>query len=163
MSRGRLIRPLVATIAPLDTVAIEAAGDYDDDFNEVVKKDNVGDDGIGETQRKEGTAFTLKVQQESDLQEMQRITGTGDIPDTAVGLVAHMKELETKGMVAADGRVTPKRGDRLVKLATKMGVDVMTFDRTPVYATHVKRIDGWLGHKSNLLFMQFDDREQGVP
>lgn len=162
MARGRLIRPLVATIAPLDTAAIEAAGDFDDDFREVVKEDNVGADGIGETQRKEGATFTLKVQVESDLQEIQRITGTGDIPDSAVALVAHMKELEAKGMVAADGRVTVKRGDRLVKLVDKFGTTVTTYDRVPIYATHVKRIDGWLGHKSNLLFLQFDDREQGA-
>ena len=160
MYRGRLIRPLVATIAPLDTAAIDTAGNYDDVFREV-KKTDTDSDGIGETQRVEGTPYTLQVQVETSLQENQRMAGTGDLPDSSIALVAHMKELEEKGMVAADGRVSLKKRDRLVKIADELGNDVISFDRVPVYVTHVKRIDGWINSRSNLLWALFEERPQG--
>ena len=72
MSRGRLIRPLKATFAQLDTAAIGTATNYDDELREVKKTDS-NSDGIGETQRVEKAELTIDVQIESNSEERQRI------------------------------------------------------------------------------------------
>lgn len=162
MSRGRLIRPMKATFAQLDTVAIEAATNFDDDFGEVKKVDTDAD-GIGETQRLEKAELVvLNVQVESSIQEQERQKGTGDDPKSVMTLVAHMKELEELGLVAADGRIALAVNDRLVKIEDQFGIVVHTADRVPLFVTQVKRIDGWLGFKSNLAMITVNERIKGI-
>ncbi len=161
MSRGRLIRPLKATFALLDTAAISTAGNYDDEFREVRKTDSNAD-GIGETQRVEKAEIVINVQVESNRQELQRQVGSGDVPDSGMELVAHRKELEDAGLIAADGRPAIQPRDRLVKISDKFGNVVMTFDRNPLFVTQVKVIDGWLGFRANLIMITVDERRQGL-
>lgn len=160
MPRGRIPFPFTAWIAPLDPVAIEASGDYDDDFGEVRIK---GTDGVGTVQRKEGTPYSLQVGPETDRQELARFTKTGDVPDSAIGLVVDIAKLEAAGLVdSSTGKLEIKKDDRLLRIEDRRGHVVQTFDEVKIYATEVRRLNAWIGSTSNFALVLFQDRPQGV-
>ncbi len=161
MSRGRLIRPLKATFAQLDTAAIGTATNYDDEFREVKKVDS-DSDGIGETERVEKAELTIDVQVETNTEERQRMAASGNVPDSRMELIAHRREFEERGLVNAAGKFAIKVNDRLVRLSDKWGTVISTFDLVPLYVTEIKPIDGWLGFTSNLIKISVNDRPQGV-
>jgi hypothetical protein len=152
---------LWADIARLDTVATEAAGGYDDDFRETTISDT-NDDGVGDTEgRVESAEISVKVQIEPDRQELQRMTGTGDVAETALGLLVHNADLERQGLVESTGKLKIRKGDRLVRIRNKMGVTRMDFSDVPIYVTHVVPGSAWLGHDSNLTLITFGERARG--
>lgn len=161
MPRGRLIYPMLATIARLDTVANEAAGNYDDDFREPIKRDSNAD-GLGEEQREEQAEIQIKAQIETDRGELQRLAGIGDVPDSAIGLVVHLRELEAASLFdTTTGELAIHKNDRLVKIDDKRGRRVRTFDRVPVFCYHARLLDGWIGRTANLALLLFSERPAG--
>lgn len=166
MSRGRLLFWLYADITRLDKQATSSAGAYDDDFREVTLTDNDGD-GTGEDDRVDQAELTVKAQIETDREELQRMTGSGDIPDTSIGLVLHTRDLEraTPPLIDANGIIAIQKGDRLVRIRNRDGTTAMSFDsshgRVPLYCTHARRTDGWLGGHSNLVLLMFEERPSG--
>lgn len=167
--RGRLIFPMTAVVAKLDTAATSAAGGYDPILREVVLVDTNGD-GIGEPLRKEMGAPTytrFPAQVENDKDEMQRMTGAGDIPDNAVVLVVHLRDMERLSLLdtTKPGSVTIQKGDRLVSLVDKLGNVVRSFKDAPgggYFCTHVRLADGWIGRRANLTYIAFAERARGV-
>jgi hypothetical protein len=164
MARGRLLFWLYADIARLDKSATEAASAYDSEFREITLTDTDGD-GVGEDDRVESATITVKAQVETDREELQRMSPSGDVPDSSVALVCHLFDLENAGLVDSNGIIAIQKGDRLVKIRNKNGTTAMSFDsahgRTPIYCTHVKRLDGWLGQSSNLVLLLFRERATG--
>jgi len=161
MARGRLLFWLWADIARLDTDATETAGGYDDDFRETTLSDT-DDDGLGDQSgRVEMATISVKAQLETDRQELQKMTGTGDVTETELGIVVHMKDIEELGYVEANGDLKIRKADRLVRIRNKMGATRMDFSRVPIYATHVQRLNAWLGHDSNLALITFGNRPRG--
>lgn len=165
--RGRLIFPMTAVVATLDTEATEAAGGYDDVMQEVVYTDT-DDDGIGETLRQEdGPDYTtFPAQVENDKDEMQRMVASGDVPDSAVVLIVHHKDMARLGMLdpSRPGGITLQKGDRLVSLSDRGGL-VRTFPDEAhggYFCTHVKLADGFVGHRANLTYLAFSERPQGL-
>jgi hypothetical protein len=159
--RGRLIFPVTAYVRQLDTAEMDTQGEYDDLLREPLPKDPDGD-GTDEPSRREKVAITIKVQVETNRDEMQMMGASGNISDSAYGLVPHMSELESLGLVDADGTLQIRPSDRLEKLVDKLGNVIRQFDRVPLYCTHAKRIDGWINGRSNLALLVFDERPAGV-
>jgi len=162
MARGRLLFWLWADIARLDTAATSSAAGYDDDFRETTLSDTDGD-GVGDAEgRLEMATISVKAQIETDRQELQRMTGTGDVAQTQLGIVVHLRDLERLGYVDSAGRLAIKKADRLVRVRARRGDKVvMEFDRVPIYATHVVRLNAWLQHDSNLALITFGERARG--
>jgi hypothetical protein len=161
MARGRLLFWLWADIARLDTEATATAGGYDDDFRETTLTDTDAD-GVGDTEgRVESADISIKAQLETDRQELQRMTGTGDVAQTQLGLVVHMKDMEALGYVEANGDLKIRKADRLVRIKNKAGVTRMDYARTPIYLTHAIRLNAWLGYDSNLALLTFGERARG--
>ena len=160
--RGRLIFPLTVRIARLDTEGDATAGYYDDDFREPIKVDEDGS-GIGREKRVELPEIRIRAQVERDRDELQRMTAGGDVPDSAIGLVVHVADLERAGLVdPLTGRIAIRKGDRIVQLIDSAGRPAVTFDLVPIYITHVNRLDGWLGGYSNLILLVAGERPSGV-
>jgi hypothetical protein len=159
--RGRLIFPMFVTVAPLDTAATEAADGYDDDYKTVNLVDNDGD-GIGETKRTEGTEYEFKAQIENDMEELQRMTRTGDLPNSAVGLIVHLRDMTRGGYITTARPLGVKKADRLVMQKDRKRAVVKTYDDPKLYCTHAKHLDGYLGRRANLALFVFGDRPAGV-
>lgn len=159
--RGRLIFPMFVTVAPLDTEATEAADGYDDDYNTTTLVDNDGD-GKGETARVEGTPFEFKAQIENDMEEMQRMTKTGDLPNSAVGLVVHLRDMNLAGLITTTRPLGVKKGDRLTVQKDRKKNIVKTYDNPMMYCTHAKHLDAYLGRQANMAILIFGERPRGV-
>lgn len=162
MSRGRLILPLVAVIAPLDVETMGTAGSYDNVFDEVKRVDLLSD-GVGTLDRKEKAQIEVLAQVETDREEMQRLSPSGNVAETAIALVLHLSNLERLGYYnRTTGALSLKVGDRLVRIKSRNGRrTMMEFERVPVYCSHVKALGAFLGNDANLVLMQFEDRPQG--
>ncbi len=161
--RGRLIFPFQCEIAPLDTEAIEVAGDYDDVFRTVKKVDTNGD-GIGEVQRKEGTHYLIPAQvEDTDFEEANPAT-MGNLPKYNLVLVIHFKDLVRLGKIDSDGRPGIRIGDRLVSIKDKSGVNTVRTIPTPpgLYVIEVRDTYDLSTQYRNLLLVYLRERAEGV-
>jgi hypothetical protein len=152
---------MVCTVAPLDTAATSAAAGYDPDYRTVRLVDGDGD-GIGETARKDGDEFSFKAQIENDMEELQRLIKSGDLPNSAVGLVVHLRDMDRAGLITAARPLGVKKADRLVKQKDRTGAVVKTYDAPLMYCTHARHLDGYIGRRPNLALFVFGDRPQGA-
>ncbi|MCP4573349.1 MAG: hypothetical protein GY838_13420 [bacterium] len=159
--RGRLIFPMFVTVAPLDTEATETAAGYDDDYRTVTLDDTNGD-GKGETKRVEGTPFEFKAQMENDMEEMQRMTKTGDLPNSAVGLVVHLRDMNRLGLITTSRPLGVKKGDRLTVQKNRKKAVVKTYDDPELFCTHAKHLDAYIGRQANMAILVFGERPKGV-
>jgi hypothetical protein len=167
--RGRLIWPMLAEIAQLDTSATAADPDgagpltsgYDDDFREPVIVPPSSGSERGTVVRAESTVI-LPVQVEPDMMEQLQMLATGRSPLSLLRLVFHYRDLEAAGMVeAATGRPLLRINDRLEAIR-----DFHTsalIERIPnppgLYATQVQsRSFGLDSLKRNLLLVTFEER-----
>lgn len=149
------------TVAPLDTQATSAAGGYDPDYRTTCLTDGDGD-GIGETDRIEGADIEFKAQIENDMEEMQKMVKTGDLSDSAVGLVVHLRDLNRAGLITAARPLGVKKGDRLVSQKDRTGATVKTYDAPLLYCTHAKHLDAYIGRRANMALLIFSERPQGA-
>jgi len=130
---------------------------YDDDYREPVKVDTDGD-GVGEDTRKELATIVVPAQVERDREELQRLTASGDVPDSAVGLVVHLRQMEREGLVDANGELAIHKNDRLVKIADRQGNTVNDFSRVQLYCTEVRRLSADVGSTSNCALLMFAEQ-----
>lgn len=172
MSRGRLIRPFLVTIARLDTAATEADPDgagalesgYDDEFREpVMVPPSDPESSARGTMNRVETTVQLRAQIEDEDFEDLRMLATGNSPDSLVRCVFHFKELEAEGLVGDDGVPLLNVNDRLAAIHDKWGNLVMTIPENPgLYCTQSQPRAYGLGHKRNLLLMTFEERARSV-
>ena len=158
------IFPLTAVVYRLDIVTMGTSGDYDNDFKSVKKVDLDGD-GLGTSRRKEKAAVQFPAQVENDQTELQRMTGDGDIPRTAVGLVVDVHELAALAAPLYDlatGEFAFRNGDRLFQALSSDGSVSQSFARVPIYLQEIKRLNGFLGSFGNLTLLVYDDWPQGA-
>lgn len=169
--RGRLILPFLAEVRRLDTAATAADPDgagpqtagYDDDFREpVLLPAPAGAGGPGTVHRVERAPLLLPCQVEVGSAEKRQMFFAGNSPDSRLVLVCHMRDLEARGLVDAQGRVALGREDRLTAIFDTAGALVRTLP-TPLFASQVEPAEYGLGRKQNLLLIYFEEREKGAP
>ncbi len=161
--RGRLICPLVAEVARLDTDATAASGGLDPDFR-TTRVTYPG--GVRTSSRKEHDVIRVPAQVELGSWEQQQQQAAGNQPDSRVTLVFHYRDLERLGLVDPVTRKALIRvNDRLVQLLerrTGLPTDAVPIAAGGLYATQVAPGGAGLGGKRNLLVVTFDDRPQGL-
>lgn len=168
--RGRLIWPMLAEIAQLDTSATaqdpDGAGPltagYDDVFREPVKLPPAGGASGGGTTNREESTVILPVQVEPQVFEQLQMLATGNSPTSMIRLTFHYRDLEAAGFVeAATGRPLLRINDRLVAIRDyRTGELIEQIPNPPgLYATQVQsRSFGLSSLKRNLLLVTFEER-----
>jgi hypothetical protein len=151
---GRLIRPLIVEIAPLDGEAIRAAGDFDDVLR-TVKHAHVA--GVRTDGRREKAPVRLPCQVEQARGADPRPTPTGTVLDSQMSLVFHRRDLLRLGFIGPDGNPTLRRDDRIVALYTGQGVLIRQVD-PPLYVREVLPAGHGLAASENLWVLRCDDR-----
>ncbi len=154
MSRGRLIRPLVAVIEQLDTEATRAAGNYDATFRTL----KPGKEPIY------GAPVEVPAQVEMTSWETRRQTQAGDVPGSKLALVFHFLDLEKAGLVV-DGRAVFRKGDRLTELRSRDGTkieELVSSEAGGLYVVEVQPAGLGLGGRRNLLLVFFQERARGL-
>jgi len=167
--RGRLIWPMLAEIAQLDTAA--TAGDpdgagplesgYDDEFRTVRIVPPASGSERGTSARKE-TLVRLPVQVEPEIFEQLQMMTTGNSPGSLLRLTFHYRDLEAAGMIeAGTNRSKLHIDDRLHAIRDyRTGALVELVPNPPgLFATQVQsRSFGLSSLKRNLLLMTFEQR-----
>lgn len=155
--RGRLLFPMQADLARINTAATQAAGanGYDPDFRTFVPK------GVG---RQEQAIIRLPCQVEMGQWGKQNQLQAGNQPDSRLVLVFHFRTLEKLGLIDATGAATIRVDDRLVDLYDRKGLQLQM---TPpiganLFASEVAVGGVGLGGKRNLLIVTFEDRASGL-
>lgn len=156
--RGRLIRPVLAEIARLDTSATREAGAYDDDFR-TVRASRVGPERAGG--RRELEPVRVPVQVEPTKEAEQKQAPAGNMPFTWVTLVMHHLDLVRLELVDENGLPKVRVNDRLVALYTSKG-ELIQRMAPPSYAVSVQAGGFGLGSNRNLWIANFASRQQGV-
>lgn len=157
--RGRLIRPIQAEIARLDTQATADAGAYDPDFH-TVRPSHVGPDRAGG--RREMPPIRVRCQLEPTKENEQKQSPAGNLPFTWVTLVLHHQDLERAELLDANRHPLIRVNDRLIALYTVRG-ELIQRMTPPVFAVSVQGAGFGLGANRNLWSINFASRAQGVP
>lgn len=162
--RGRLIFPLIADLARLNTAATQTASGYDDVFRSPKISYPSGATGPRVSSRVEHTVIQLRCQVEASRFAEQHQQPSGNAPNHQLGLVFHFVDLEAAGLVdLATGDALIRVNDRLVALRRLNGTLAQTIPMPAgLYATEVQPIGLGLGGDRNLLLVQFNDRPQGL-
>jgi hypothetical protein len=151
---GRLIRPLVAEIAMLDTAATQSAGAVDPDFRRV-RPAHVN--GVRTGGRREAAAITVPCQVEQARGADQRPGPSGATQDTQLTIVLHVRDLRRLDLLDAEGNPKIRAGARLVALRKKDGSLVQRTNELLV--TEVLPAGYGFGSADrNLFVIRFDDR-----
>ena len=159
---GRAIFPSRIIIAQLDTAAIRAAGNYDDDLREIKRVDADGD-GIGEEQREEVDEIVVMGQVATRGFERQDQQPGGAVLETPnLEITFHMRDLEEAALLADDGRALVQVGTRLVRIDDKAGKTIVDFPNPPGMFCTAARPSGFLGVTRNLWVCTFSDRRQAA-
>lgn len=167
--RGRLINPLAAELAQLDTAATAADPDgpgpltsgYDADFHETVLVPSAGERGRDARREKP----VIRVPCQIEVQAFDALTelATGNSPRSHLVLVFHFADLEQLGLVdPATGDALLRVGDRLVAIRDLRTGALVQAVRTPpgLYLTEPQPQFG-LGGRRNLLLATFGERALG--
>jgi hypothetical protein len=150
--RVRLVRPLLAEIAQLDTLATAQAPGYDPDFQEPRA-----------SMRREKPPIQVHTQVEITAHEVLQQSMAGNVPDSRLVLVMDFEDLSRRGLIdPATNETTLRVGDRLVRLLNGIGVLIETYPNPPgMFLTELRAVCG-LERDRNLLLAFFNDREQGL-
>jgi len=150
--RVRLVRPLLAEIAQLDTLVTAQAPGYDPDFQEP----RTG-------ARQEKPPIQVPAQVEVTAHEVLQQSMAGNVPDSRLVLVMDYEDLARRGLIdPATNETTLRVGDRLVRLMNGIGVLIETYPNPPgMFLTELRPVCG-LARDRNLLLAFFNDREQGI-
>jgi hypothetical protein len=168
--RGRLINPLAAEFAQLDTAATAADPDgpgpltsgYDTDFHETVLVPSAG--GPRRDARREKPSIRVPCQIEVQSFGVLAELATGNSPRSHLVLVFHFADLEQLGLVdPATGDALLRVGDRLVAIRDLRTGELVQAVRTPpgLYLTEPQPQFG-LGGRRNLLLATFGERALGA-
>ncbi len=161
--RGRLICPLIAEIARIDTTATAEAGGYDPVFR-TPRLSYPG--GV----RTKATLYMdpvrVPAQVGTDAWEDQRQQPAGNAPGSRLMLVMHYRDLERLGLVDATTREALFRvDDRLLQLYERRSgrpTDHVRPEAGGLYAVQVSPAGQGLGGCRNLLVVTFQERAQGL-
>lgn len=164
--RGRLIWPFQARIERLDTAATAAnaiasqPSGYDRIFREPVRTNA----GVDSRVYLPPVAVRCQVTTEmSSYDKHVQLPGGREL-EFDVRLTLHYTNLETMGLVQADGRSVFQPSDRLMAIYRRDGVTLLRdFSADPLYCIHVQeRSWGLDAHTRNLLMLYFKDRQEGA-
>lgn len=169
MARGRLIWPVMAEFAQLDTSATAADPDgageltagYDEDFREPVIVPPGSGSARGTVNRVE-TTLRCAAQYEPRFFEELRMLPTGRSPDSRIQLVLHYKDLESRDLIDADGQPRIRVNDRLAAIRDyRTDALIMNIPNPPgLYVTEVEhRSFGLSSLTRNLLVLTLDERQ----
>ncbi len=161
--RGRLIFPLIAEIARLDTAATATAG-YDERFRTLKVTYPDGANGPRETTRREHAPIQLRCQFEASRFNEQHQQGSGNAPNHQLGTVFHFVDLEAAGLVdPATGDALLRVNDRLIAIRRLDGTVAQQIPGPAgLFATEVQPIGLGMGGNRNLLLVTWNDRPQGL-
>lgn len=159
MPRGRLINPILAELARLDTSTTETSGGYDPDFKSLK---TTYPQGVRTSSRKELAPIRVRCQVEPAAWEAQRQTDAGNSPSTLLVLCFHYVDLERASLIDAHGDPLIRVNDRVLALYTTRGALVQRCSERGFYATKVDLGSGWLSAKRNILLVTFENRAQGL-
>jgi hypothetical protein len=124
--RVRLVRPLLAEIAQLDTLATAEAPGYDPDFQE-----------LRAGTRQEKPPIQVPAQIEITAHEVLQQSMAGNVPDSRLILVMDYGDLARRGLLdPATNETTLRPGDRLVRLLNGIGVLIETYPNPPGMFPH---------------------------
>jgi hypothetical protein len=167
--RGRLIRPVHATLALLDTAATAAspgvgpvASGYDPDFREPVLRPT-GPSIPPVPAREETILAPLEAQWRPETGDYntlgQMLSGPSNKYD--FNLLFHYIELEARGLIGPDGVCIIKPRDRLVEIRVILtGQLLADFSSRPVFCTKAEdRSAGLPGATRNLFYCRFQEDE----
>lgn len=162
MPQGRIPFPDWADIALLDVDATDA------NMNQTMREryKTAGSDDEG---REEDPTYRIPAAIEHDRSELIRMTRQGNIPDGALGLVVHMREMRrgdgTTSWVKADGSLIFLHGRLIQTLARRTKEPIEVFDgkqKPKLYCTEIHPVQSSLGGRGpNLRLMLFTDRPRG--
>jgi hypothetical protein len=165
MGRGRLIRPLIIEIEPIDPGGTKAAGGYDPIMQAPIpRRQNAGT--VNET-RQDGMerrpTIKLKAQVERGPFMALNMEPAGNVASSRVAFVVHRVELEQKGLIREDGSPAFHVGsDRLVATYTILGKLIRRVQDPPgLYLSQVQPAGEGMGGDENLAVLTFEDRKQG--
>lgn len=165
----RLVRPLVAEIAQLDTVAtsvVDPPGPpsfgYDPDFKEPVVAAS-DPEGLGTSQRQEKAPVRVPAQIEFGPFDRLRQSFSGNLPDSRVVLVMDFEDLDRLGLIDPGGNETLLRpNDRVVRILNGGGDVIESFPNPPgMFITELRPGYG-LDADRNIILAFADEREQGL-
>lgn len=170
--RGRLIWPIYADIASLDTSATSSApgagvvtSGYDPDFREPVIYDQ-GASLPDVSSRREILTTNVPCQVHSERGDYDNLVmmTSGGVQSYALRLVFHYADLETLGFVDSNGESRFRINDRLVALF-RQGRELDRRYTTPeLFVTQVHdRSFGLSGRRRNLLMLTFENRQTSLP
>ena len=165
----RLVRPLIAEIAQLDTVATgavdppgAAVSGYDDDFKEPVLA-GPAVQGLGADQRQEKPVVRVPAQVEFGPFEQLRQAFSGSLPDSRIVLVMDYEDLDRLGLIEPGGNESLLRpNDRVVQILNGQGTVIEAFENPPgLFITELRPGYG-LDADRNIVLAFAGDREQGL-
>lgn len=152
----RLIFPIVAELARLDTVETQADTGYDDIFQEVRVKTVAG---VRQSQRREKDPIRIRAQFEDDSMNALAMTNAGNADKARLGLIIDYTDLKKLGLLdPASGEPLFNIGDRLVGIYDRCGGLLQTIRPPGLYAIEVRPIAWGMARRVNLLLIRFDDR-----
>lgn len=163
--RGRLIWPFQARIQRLDTAGTAAnaiAGQpsgYDRFWREEVSTNST--DARVYTAP---VAVSCQVRTEMGAYERLQQFAAGREREYDLKLILHYNELETLGLIGADGGVVFQPSDKLIAIYKKDGTTlVKNFADKPLYCVQVQdRSWGLSGLERNLVMLYFKDRREAA-
>ena len=156
--RGRLLRPLVAELAQLDTNATATAGGFDPVWRSVRTTYPNGVRTKGEQYK---PSIKVRCQVEPGTEAAQVRSVAGNIPDSKMVLVFHYQDLERLGLIDPDGHPKVRVNDKLLAIWSPQLVLLKKLV-PELFATEVLDSGLGFGGNRNLAAVTFDDRPQGA-
>lgn len=161
--RGRLIWPVQARIARLDTAATEvnAIGGQPSGYNRIFREPVT--DATGADSRVYMPETLVNCQARSKKFGEVMMLPAGRELDFDFRTVLHYQELEDAGLIGADGSVVFQPSDKLLSIYRTDGVTLLhDFTDTPLFLVHVAdRSFGLSGLTRNLARLYWSNRRQG--
>ena len=158
--RGRLIRPLLVEIKPIDTAATEALDGYDHDFREPTT-DTDGKDGT-----RFGESYRLHAQFQTERRPVDEMVTSpaGNDPNLILHTLFHYQELEDEGRVDDDGKATIRLNDRLIAIFDEDGDLIRNYEDDEMVAVQIKDRSHGLNSqpRRNLLRVRWEARRQSL-
>jgi hypothetical protein len=174
VGRGRLLRPMLLELLRIDVEATRTADGFDDVLGSPLitpAADPLDPPPLGAPRGEPATlyhpAVRVRGQVENGLRGLSTnamlIVQTGNQPKFKIQVVYHYEDLELAGLIAADGHVRFRQGDRLIKIRDAATEDLVC-NVEDAYATVIDDTSFGLGAASrNLCIVTYESRARGAP